>query len=139
MMEEVLRLDGLPSTKYRRICELVDGYEWDDSDVNLLQKVDIPITGNIHIPPLSSGVDSGTAAGTLVGSTANQNGQTTHGTASQKLEPSQPSKSVPSGEQLAVIEANRQKSIQLREAKRLEKEVGVNKDETEIFEGMQWL
>ena len=139
MMEEVLRLDGLPSTKYRRICDLVDGYEWDDSDVNLLQKIDIPITGNIHVPPHASCVGIDKEAGGNVGSTANQKANKTHGSASQTSQPSQPTQSALSVQQLAVIEANRIKSIELRDAKRLEKEQRVKQKETEVFEGMQWL
>ena len=139
MMEEVLNLDGLPSTKYRRICELVDGYEWDDSDVNLLQKVDIPSTGNIRIPPQETGVDIGKDAGGLVASSAKQPGQETRGSSSQISNPSQPSTSVLSDAQRAVIEANRLKSIQLRDSKRLEKELAEKKNETDALEGGQWL
>ena len=139
MMEEVLNLDGLPSTKYRRICGLVDDYEWEDSDVNLLQKIDIPSTGNIRIPPQETGVDIGKDAGGFVASSANQPGQETRGSSSQISNPSQPSTSVLSDAQRAVIEANRLKSIQLRDSKRLEKELAEKKQETETFEGMQWL
>jgi len=130
MMAEVLRLDGLPSTKYRRICALVDGYESEDSDVSLLQNIDIPKTGIIHIPQHYSRLDIGREAGGHVGSTANQKGNQSPSSASQTLEPTQLSQSVLSVQQLQVIEANRMKSIEMRDAKRLEKEAGVKKKET---------
>ena len=136
MLEKALKSDGSVSFKYSRICALIDGYECEDSDINWLQRIDIPTTPHISAPSaetcmckccknLRANVDG----------TANQETSQTLRSASQTAESSQTRESWDLVvKHVAVIESKRMKAIELRDAQRLDKEQGVKRKQEEVFE-----